>query len=84
MSRKVILIDGKAVGKFNDESGNFDQEKYQLASATLSYIHVNAIGMNDGRDFVDECLSTDECRAIFEMIFEEMKQKQHYEMMMQN
>lgn len=82
--RKVILIDGKAEGKFNDTNGNFDQEKYQLASAMLSYIHVNAIGMNDGRDFVDECLSTDECRAIFEMIFEEMKQKQHYEMMMRN
>lgn len=82
--RQVILIDGKKDGRFTDESGNYDEEKYQLASAMLSYINANAIGMNDGRDYVEDCVNADECRKTFEMIFEAMKQKQHYDMMIGN
>lgn len=40
--------------------------------------------MSDGMDFVEDCLDADECRSIFEMIFDAMKQKQHYDMMMGN
>lgn len=80
--RKVILADGKAKGSFKDENGNDDEEKFQLASAMLAYINASSIGMNDGMDFIEECLNAAECRNIFEMIFAAMNQKQHYDMMM--
>ena len=38
--------------------------------------------MNEGMDYVEECLDATECRNIFKMIFESMNQKQHYDMMM--
>ena len=53
-----------------------------MASAMLAYINANSIGMNEGIDYVEECLNAAECRKIFEMIFESMNQKQHYDMMM--
>ena len=64
--------------------GNDDDEKFQLASAMLAYINATSIGMSDGMDFVEECLNATECRNIFEMIFDSMNQKQHYDMMMGN
>lgn len=82
--RHVILVQGKAEGRFKDVDGNIDEERFQLASAMLSYINASSIGMNDGMDFVEECLNADECRRVFEMIFEAMNQKQHYEMMLEN
>lgn len=82
--RQVILIQGKAEGRFKDAAGNDDEEKFQLASAMLAYINASAIGMSDGKDFVEDCLNADECRNIFEMIFDAMEQKQHYDMMMGN
>lgn len=80
--RKVILTDGKAKGRYKDENGNYDEEKFQLASAMLAYINASSVGMNDGMDYVEECLNAAECRSIFEMIFDAMSQKQHYDMMM--
>ena len=80
--RQVILVQGKAEGRFKDADGNDDEEKFQLTSAMLAYINANSIGMNDGMDFVDDCLNAAECRNIFEMIFEVMNQRQHYDMMM--
>ena len=82
--RQVILVQGKAEGRFKDADGNDDDEKFQLAAAMLSYINASSIGMSDGMDFVEECLNADECRNIFEMIFEAMNQKQHYDMMFRN
>lgn len=82
--RHVILVQGKADGRFKDADGNDDEEKFQLASAMLAYINASSIGMNDGMDFVEECLNAEECRNIFEMIFEAMDQKQHYDMMYKN
>ena len=82
--RQVILVQGKAEGRFKDADGNDDEEKFQLASAMLSYINASSIGMSDGMDFVEDCLNADECRRIFEMIFDAMEQKQHYDMMMGN
>lgn len=79
--RKVILTDGKAKGSFKDENGNDDEEKFQLASSMLAYISASTIGMNDGMDYVEECTNAAECRNIFEMIFDAMRQKQHYDMM---
>ena len=83
-SRHVILVKGKADGRFKDADGNDDEEKFQLASAMLAYINANTIGMNDGMDFVDESLNAEECRQIFEMIFDCMNQRQHYDMMIRN
>ena len=82
--RQVILEQGKAEGRFKDADGNDDEEKFQLASAMLSYINAGSIGMSDGMDFVEECLNANECRHIFEMIFDAMNQKQHYDMMFRN
>ena len=82
--RHVILVQGKADGRFKDADGNDDEEKFQLASAMLAYINANSIGMNDGMDFVDESLNAEECRQIFEMIFDCMNQRQHYDMMIRN
>lgn len=48
----------------------------------LAYINASSIGMNEGMDYVEECLNATECRNIFKMIFESMNQKQHYDMMM--
>ena len=80
--RQTILIKGKVEGKFKDADGNDDEEKFQLASAMLAYINASSIGMNEGMDYVEECLNATECRNIFKMIFESMNQKQHYDMMM--
>lgn len=77
-------MQGKAEGRFKDADGNDDEEKFQLASAMLAYINANSIGMNDGMDFVDESLDAEECRQVFEMIFDAMNQKQHYDMMLRN
>ena len=82
--RHVILVQGKADGRFKDANGNDDEEKFQLASAMLAYINANSIGINDGMDFVDESLNAEECRLIFEMIFDAMNQRQHYDMMIRN
>lgn len=80
--RQAILVKGKAEGRFKDKNGDDDEEKFQLASAMLAYINASSIGMNDGMDYVEECLNAAECRSIFEMIFTAMNQKQHYDMMM--
>ena len=80
--RQTILVQGKVNGCFKDTDGNDDEEKFQLASAMLSYISASSVGMNDGMDFVEDCLDATECRNIFEMIFDVMNQKQHFDMMM--
>lgn len=74
--RKVILTENKHL--FVDESGNFDEEKYQLASSMLSYISAGSVGINDGMYHVDDCMDVRECRKILAMIFKFMKQEQHY------
>ena len=79
--RQVILVDGKASGFFKDKNGNDDNEKFRLAAAMLSYIDASTLGINDGMDFVEESINPDDCRHIFEMIFDAMNQKQHYNMM---
>lgn len=80
--RNIILVQGKAEGRFKDAEGNDDDEKFQLASAMLAYINANSTGMNDGMDFVKKSLNPKECRQIFEMIFDAMNQRQHYDMML--
>lgn len=82
--RERILIQGKADGRFKNEDGTDNDERYQMAAAMLSYINASSIGMNEGMDFVEECLDAEECRNVFEMIFDAMEQKQHFNMMTGN
>lgn len=66
----------------HDSLGNEDYTKYDMATAMLSYIAVNTTGINDGMDYVDDCVDIDQCRETFEMIFRHMDQGQHFDMMM--
>lgn len=74
--RKVILLDNKEL--FYDDDGNFNEEKYLLASSMLSYISADTKGINEGMYHVDDCMDTEECRTMFEMIFRLMQQEQHF------
>ncbi|HUM43441.1 MAG TPA: recombinase family protein [Fervidobacterium sp.] len=64
------------------EDGSLDTTQYQMASAMLSYISANSIGINDGMNYVDDCIDVVQSRETFEMIFKFMSQEQHYKMMM--
>ena len=79
-----ILVKGKADGKFQNDDGSFNEQRYQMAAALLSYIGTSSVGSNDGLQFVEDYLNADECRKAFELIFETMEQKQHYDMMIKN
>ena len=78
-------IIGKSIwDKFikKDESGKEDYTQYQMASAMLSYINANSVGINDGINFVDDCVDIEQTKETFRMVFALMNQEQHYEMMM--
>lgn len=79
-----ILVQGKDEGKFKNDDGTENDEKFQIASAMLSYINTSSMGLSDGMDFIEEFLDMEECKIIFEMIFEVMQQKQHFNMMTGN
>lgn len=80
--RKCILMDNKDKFITHREDGTEDTTQYQMASAMLSYISANSIGINDGMNYVDDCIDVAQSREIFEMIFTLMNQEQHYKMMM--
>lgn len=75
--RKVVLEEGKQQGRFDD-----DDERFQLATAMLSYINADTVGINDGFDYIEGGMTADDCKLVFQMIFECMDQSQHYKMMM--
>ena len=62
--------------------GKEDYTQYQMASAMLSYINANSVGINDGINFVDDCVDIEQTKETFRMVFALMNQEQHYEMMM--
>ena len=80
--RQRILKDNKDKFITKDESGNEDYTQYQMASAMLSYICANSVGINDGINFVDDCVDIEQTKETFKMVFTLMNQEQHYEMMM--
>ena len=80
--RQRILKDNKEKFITKDESGNEDYTQYQMASAMLSYICANSVGINDGINFVDDCVDIEQTKETFKMVFTLMNQEQHYEMMM--
>lgn len=75
--RQVVLVEARQRGRYESD------EQFHLASAMLSYIKSNTMGMNDGFDYVESGMTAEDCKVIFKMIFECMQQSQHYEMMMQ-
>lgn len=80
--RKRILEDNK--DKFVDvfADGKADYSRYHLASAMLSYITAQSIGISDGLHFVDDCTEAAQCKEVFKLIFDTLEQGQHYKMMM--
>ncbi len=82
--RKRILTDNKDKFIKTDENGKEDHTQYQMAHAMLSYISANATGLNDGINFVDDCVDVEQTRETFRLVFTLMEQKQHYDMMMGN
>ena len=80
--RQRILKDNKDKFIKRDESGKEDYTQYQMVSAMLSYINANSVGINDGINFVDDCVDIEQTKETFRMVFALMNQEQHYEMMM--
>ena len=80
--RGRILTDNKDKFIKVDETGKEDYTQYQMAHAMLSYINANSVGLNDGINFVDDCVDVEQTKETFRMIFTLMEQKQHYDMMM--
>ncbi len=82
--RNVILTEHKNEFITVDENGKEDYTRYQMAHAMLSYISANSVGINDGINFVDDCVDVEQTKETFRLIFVWMKQQQHYDMMMGN
>lgn len=80
--RKRILENNK--DKFVDIStdGKVDYSRYHLASAMLSYITAQSIGISDGLHYVDDCTDVVQCKEVFKLVFDTLEQGQHYRMMM--
>lgn len=82
--RKRILTDNKDKFITTDANGKEDYTQYQMAYSMLSYINANSVGINDGINFVDDCVDTEQTKETFRLVFTLMEQKQHYDMMMGN
>lgn len=80
--RKRVLEDNKDKFVETPANGLPDYTKYHLASAMLSYIRSNTIGVSDGLNYIDDCTDASLYKTVFMMIFEALQQDQHYVMMM--
>lgn len=79
--RRIVLEENKSKFVTEVEGGNPNYEKYHLASALLHYVS-SPSGIGDEMFIDDECVDSDTHRTVFRLIFEAMKQDQHYNMMM--
>jgi len=80
--RQCILHDNKDKFIAQDEDDREDYTQYHMASAMLSYISSSSLGMDDGINYIDDCIDETQLRETFQMIFKLMSQGQHYNMMM--
>jgi wobble nucleotide-excising tRNase len=80
--RKRVLEENKDKFVETPTEGLPDYTKYHLASAMLSYISVNSVGLSDGLNYVDDCADITLYKDVFKLIFEALQQEQHYNMMM--
>lgn len=79
--RDRILVDHRDDFIQTDAAGNEDRTKFHQASSMLSYISSSSNSIIDGINFVDDGMDLDLAKDVFEMIFDNMGQRQHYEMM---
>lgn len=79
--RRIVLEENKPKFVTEVEGGNPNYEKYHLASALLHYVSSSS-GIGDEMFIDDECVDSETHRTVFRLIFEAMKQDQHYNMMM--
>ena len=75
--RTRILTENKDKFIKTDENGKEDYTQYQMAHAMLSYISANSVGINDGINFVDDCVDVEQTKETFRLVFTLMEQKQH-------
>jgi len=80
--RKRVLEENKDKFVVTPSEGLPDYTRYHLASAMLSYISVNSVGLCDGLNYVDDCADISLYKDVFRLIFEALQQEQHYNMMM--
>lgn len=59
---------------------NYD--RYNLASSMLSYMNDSPAVISDGFNYIDDGSDAEMCRKVFKLIFQAMRQEQHYKMMM--
>jgi wobble nucleotide-excising tRNase len=80
--REIVLGKEENRNKFMNAvvGQNPDMTNYQLASSLLAYIN-NPNGIIDGLNYVEDCDDLEAYKRVFEMIFDVLGQKQHYEMM---
>ncbi len=80
--QKCVLEENK--DKFIDEEDgkkpNYD--RYNLASALISYIDDSPAVISDGLNFIEDGTDIEQYKTVFRLIFEAMHQEQHYKMMM--
>lgn len=79
--RKIVLEDNREKFIIPVEGGQPANEKYQLASAMLTYIN-NPQGISDGLNYVEDCVDPEHYKTVFKLIFDSLDQSQHYNMMM--
>lgn len=79
--RRTVLEENKDLFITEDESGKPNYDKYHLAKALLHYVS-SPSGIGDEMFIDDECMDSETHRTVFRLIFESMKQDQHYRMMM--
>jgi len=67
---------------FMDEGsdGRKEYTKLHLATAMFSYIG-SAEGFVDGFNLVEDCTDAEQYKTVLEMIFDKLKQGQHFKMM---
>lgn len=70
----------KFVTKLPD--GTEDCSELHMAASLLQYLCTSNDRISDGLNFIHTSVDTDSCRKIFEKIFRNMGQGQHYDMMM--
>lgn len=82
--KQAIMDNAKSDGKFKNPDGSDNLKDLMLASSLLSYLDSSSTGINDGLSFVEESLDVNECLRVFQIIFEVMDQKQHFDKMIRN
>lgn len=78
--RKNILEIHKDDFVNESSDGRKDYTKLHLATAMLSYIGC-AEGFVDGFNLIEDCTDAGQYKAVLEMIFDKLKQSQHFKMM---